>query len=835
MIACSALSAAASAKDTVPAAQGITIANSRWPSTASLKRFGEDCIRLAGAATDEAKAIAVWRCTIMLTQATEVIPAEPALGLSQISNPMKLLNVYGGHWCDGLSRIMEMTWRALGYRADKLYKFGHTFADIHYRDDDAVDRWHVFDLSQKWFVYDRTGRHISTADEQAMDHSLIYYPSRTPVPNQPSFMQPSYVHTGHLQFEPYSAGINLRTGERIEFLWGHEGAPYLNIFGSKPAKNVLHGPYPATYGSGRLVTRPLLIADAFNEYGLDSADNVLVTKDTDGINYLHPGKAGTAAFWIFKIALPYIISEAAFDATVLKTGKEDEIAISVSTDSGSTWKRCWEAKESPYRQEIKLAPLSERFDPAAKQVPATISPFGRYEYFIKIEMQAETDPEKCRLENFALTTRFQHNIFALPMLWPGKNDISIEGKLRAGRELSVVYDWDDSSGSGRRKQFNFIQVPANQRIETKGRNWEDVICRSLIIEAILRKSAQAATPAAAAQAGVQALSLHTVVPTNRIIGSIPAPRPASSGRLIRRIKETLQRQSDPATPDIDLRKMAGQIGDDILALGALRDPSSREVLERVILESRTHASQHRVWAIQALYNTVGKDAAPALMKVLGKDSSIVFYDPKKESSKDAMWLYAAATAAAALAAIGDFDKRAEAADLITAALQNRMTSLPLRQIWRGEEIEWGLIRALGFLGDRRHAAALYRYLTPGNDSDEMAEAIRALSNIRASDSLPQIVQSLQMFKYMPVGLNAVSAIGRLGGPGEASVIAPLLGHVDEEMRAAAVQTLAMIGGVDALPQIRRAESAEAVPWVRAVMNASAGEAERRKGVPEKAP
>ena len=152
--------------------------------------FGNDCIRIAGARTHEEKAIAVWR---FIQQCTErgPHPKEPAYGNYYILSPLKLLNVYGVHHCDGLSRIMTTTWRALGYRAEKLYKFGHTLADCHWKDEDGISRWHVFDVAQHWYVYDRTGCHIATPDELALDHSLIYFPSKTPIPGWPSLIQPS--------------------------------------------------------------------------------------------------------------------------------------------------------------------------------------------------------------------------------------------------------------------------------------------------------------------------------------------------------------------------------------------------------------------------------------------------------------------------------------------------------------------------------------------------------------------------------------------------------------------------------------------------------------------
>ncbi len=129
-------------------ATNIKVTSDRWPDTSSLQNFGESSAKLMQASTDEEKAIALWR---MIQQTTDtkyggsIIAKEPAYGISNMLDPIKLLNVYGVHYCDGLSRIMQMTWRSLGGRAEKYYKWGHTMSDIGYREQDEEFRWHLFD------------------------------------------------------------------------------------------------------------------------------------------------------------------------------------------------------------------------------------------------------------------------------------------------------------------------------------------------------------------------------------------------------------------------------------------------------------------------------------------------------------------------------------------------------------------------------------------------------------------------------------------------------------------------------------------------------------------
>jgi hypothetical protein len=72
-----------------------------------------------------------------------------------VIDPIKVLNVYGAHWCDGLSKVVATVWRAMGGRAEKFHCHGHTPADLWYRDTDGVGRWHLFDCSDSGLAVDR--------------------------------------------------------------------------------------------------------------------------------------------------------------------------------------------------------------------------------------------------------------------------------------------------------------------------------------------------------------------------------------------------------------------------------------------------------------------------------------------------------------------------------------------------------------------------------------------------------------------------------------------------------------------------------------------------------
>ena len=772
----------------------LKIVCNNWPDVSTLKDFGESSINIYQAKSNEEKAIAIWRSIQHLTVAISVVPKEPALGIDYVLDPLKLLNVYGGHWCDGLARVMEMTWRALGYRAQKLYKFGHTLADCHWRDNDGVERWHVFDLSQHWYVYDRTGSHIATKDELALDHSLIYFPSRTAIPSNPSLMQPSYVHAGHLKIEPHNTSINLRIGESIERLWGNEGKPYHNLFGKEARKDFKHGPYPMAYGNGRLIYEPDLSKQTYKQ-GLSQIPIHVNCTEEDGLKpALHPSKTREKGVAIFRVSLPYVVSDAWVKASIVRENLKDEIRFSFSVDDGLTWRTFWEAGKELGTFDLNHVGFCESFDPNQKNLPKVITPFGRYEYLVKIEMKAAERTTSCGLESLSIVTVFQHNLFSLPMLWPGRNVITVQGDLDPNSILRVTYVWDDAKGQGRTDIVTIAATPYQYEIITKGEKWEDVICRSIKIEA-LQRNRNEGSPSVQKREPVPSLPtpMISAIPIEKLIGNYRPPALKDASYYIKQIEG------------------GKEIGKALLALGALKDPRAKEALERVIAQDKTHPFQNRVWACQALFQSVERSAAPMMLRILERDKSITWHDPQNKWSQDAMWLHTAGMAAAILASIETFDGRERAADIIAEILEGKRTQKHPSEIYRGEEICWGLIKALGKLGNKKHISLIKTYLK--EDSDARTMAIQALGDIGDPSVIPNLLSILKSFKYSPNGLCSIDVLGKIGTKEISPELYPFLSHWDEDFRSAAAMALGRIGDFKAIPKLKKMIENETFPWV----------------------
>jgi HEAT repeat protein len=183
-----------------------------------------------------------------------------------------------------------------------------------------------------------------------------------------------------------------------------------------------------------------------------------------------------------------------------------------------------------------------------------------------------------------------------------------------------------------------------------------------------------------------------------------------------------------------------------------------------------------------------------------------------------MWLHTAATAAAILADIGEFEGKEKAADLIAATLQDKLTARPLTELHRGSEIGWGLIRALGSLGGKRHVLLLTAYLT-GN-ADAATVAVEALLKIGDEALLPTFLTLLDEAQYSPLRLAAIQGIGQFGQPRHGKKLYLLLKHRDEACRGASARALGQLGDPNAVAPLEQAVRKESFPWVRQTMDDS---------------
>ncbi len=779
--------------------ENIRVVNSRWPDSSSMEAFARDAIRLMEAETDEEKALAIFRFIRMTTSATNgKVPREPALGDKYIDDPLKVLNVYGAHHCDGLSRMMEWSWRSLGGRAEKLYRSGHTQADVFYEDGDGEKRWHLFDLSQGWYVYDRSDEHIATPDEIAGDFSLIFRPSGTPKPARPHYWGMwNWVHAPHVAEPSYSPDLRLRRGEKVVFLWGNEKQPYQNNYRKKGGRDFEHGPYPVTYGNAVFTYTPSFDNRYMEEDTFRKPVNLLSSDGMDSGFRITPLQPGRPAELVYEISSPYIIADAAVSGEFFREDEQDSLSILISTDRGDTWHPVWKAEETG-KIVLNGMDICRKFNiyKSGKE-DMTGTPFGRYGYLVKFSMEAEGSRNHVALSTLEIRTTVQHNIFSLPQLWPGKNVIQVKGKPAEDLGLEVSFAWQDLQGKDRRNSVWIGKPPYKYEILAAGKKWEDVRCKTLAIEVRPGKLENASLKKEKSASNAQKFKTAESFATSKIVGRRKPGALKDSEVYVKKLQ----------TP-----------GKQVQALAALMAQRDRQTFDPVLeLALSTRRFPQKDMAVQALYLIDPDRAIPVYMDILRMDPRVRWKkDKNNEMVRLGHWYIMSALVGTILAEAGEVEAVPHLIKVLESSIKH-------------DSRDWGsqgaIIRSLGRLDDPSAAPVIRHFLN--EKVDVAARAVEALGRLGDADSIPAIRKLFLSSEYKVLTSKAAIALGRLGDKSVAPQLRDMLESGDENLRAAGAGALGEIGEDESLDILSKALDRERHPWVRAVMEKGIEKIRRR--------
>jgi HEAT repeat protein len=764
-----------------PAATDVTVVCDRWPDGSDVRRFGLDAIRLSGARTDHEKALAVYRWIRRwmifpdkkLGSPTERV-ASHRRKRGYVDQALKLLNVYGIHWCDGQVRVMEAVWRALGYRAEKIVRGGHTVAGVWYEDHDGAARWHLMDVSHSAFALDRTRHRLLTPDELSTRWYSFYY---------------QWCVCPHNGWDDHRVDLALRLGEKLERIWGNWGRPYHDCAVKEGRMRTTvpqeeRGPYRFTYGNGRWTYAPDVRTDVWRD-GL-AARPVNLAPDA-----LRPAAAGKTASAIWRVRTPYIVSDADVRMTLFRKSPDDTVRLLLSVDDGRTWRPVWECPPEQTGRRQVTAGICPRFKVTNRTDPPEgfHSAFGRYSYRLKLELLAKDRPEDCRVDAITFRTTVQQNMMALPQLQPGRNRITVRGALAEGAALRVTYVWDDPLGTRRKNVTVVEQTPWTYEILAAGKRWEDCVCKSLVVEAV---------PAT----GEGNRTIFKERPA--AIHELPPMRPVAQtvGRWKRPRKEAV-----PPVAEIiealnagrDLRRMV----DCAIQLG---DPTAFDAVKRVVYECRDRNVKNQ--AIVALYNLDADRARPVLLDVLGdKDLTRVRWNEKHKYVGHQAWRESAAVIGAIAAEAG-----------WTEFLPGLLKALPGSK--PGWGARYGLIRAVGRLGaGSRAAAEAIRDVLAASREKEHGDAKAVAAAVAGGIGDPLLIPALRKnlkSSYEPLKHGAALSLGRLGDRSIAPKMRKWLGVTrDENYRGVAAEALGHLRDHDSVPALRAALAVETFPWIRA--------------------
>ncbi len=755
-----------------PAATGVTVVCDRWPDGSDLRQFGLDAARLSGAKTEQDRCIAVWRWVRRWTMYTDGNPPTEVFQKAKqgyVDDPIKLLNVNGAHWCDGLSRIVEAVWRAMGHRAEKLYRGGHTMVHCRWMDNDGVERWHAFDVSEGGFRLDHSRKRLLGADGLSTDSYPILV---------------NWIHCQHLRMPTHRAELALRVGEKLERVWSNWGKPYQDNAGRReqtaPASEF--GPYKCQFGNGRWTYTPDLKSAGWQNGLAEAPVNMAAGK-------LMPARAGKTASAVWHFRTPYIVADAKVTLRFRRKSVADAIRLHLSVDGGKSWKSVWECPPGAVGARTRTVPICEKFKVTGRsRAPReSNSPFGRYAYRLRLELLGERKPEDCVIDAITFTTDVQQNYFALPQLQPGRNRVTVKGQLVKGTALKVTYVWDDPMGEGRRNVTVVEQAPHTYEIIAAGRKWTEAVCKSFTVEAV----------AATGEGN------RTVVKEKASrIHKLPPMRPATETRARWQRPDRQRLRPVPQLIKALQSKSPKTQRAALIELIEHRDPKAFDALKEAAY--KLGAGGVKRAALTALYVTDRKRAKPILLDIASDETRSAWkYDAKNPKVRSGHW-------AAGVVLIGQMAQEAAWKEVVPHLAK------VLKTPHGYEAANWGALRVLANIGDERGASAVKRHLS-AKSLDTVALAALAAGRTGDRSMIPRLRELLRS-RFVLARMNAARSLGMLGDTASAPQLRRMLGYQrDENVRAAAAEALGHLKDAESIPALKDALKDEPFAWVRREM------------------
>jgi HEAT repeat protein len=758
-----------------PAVTDFKVTSGRWPDCTDLKQFGLDAARIEGAKTNEEKALAVWRWMRRCTMRTN---GRGPNDNGRWVNSSKILNVYGAHHCGGLSLLLSDIWRSMGYPARRLYRHGHTLADLYYKDKDGVGRYHTFDTNYGWFVYTRDGSRIAHAEDIGADFSLYDHPSRTHIPwiDKKMWMW-GWCHMPQTAL-PKPRTMDLHAGEITVRMWGNIGKPHDDNVGVRPWDETDQPPYKREFGNGTFALRADFGPTWRNSL---AAEPVNATVRNFSLVQVDPKRPAEV---VYRVMLPYIVADGRI--SMKATGN-----VTVETDTGKTWRKI---RPGPLEGYVKQGLTKKNGGPP-----------GRYSYLVRARLT-----DGARIERMTIESTVQLNSRSLPALLAGRNKITIHGELAKGHAALVTYTWSDLDGKNRYHEAHATSLPFTYTITTAGKGWGDVICQSV------------ATAIAVAEDNegnrVKGNRVAEDVPKPSVVPNGPLPSAdvrtiigpkAPPGAAEPKFRTTAEYVKDLASKDDAVRRAAAA------ALNAKPDPKAWDALVTLATNDITQAKMH---AIQALFKMDRKKAVPLLRKILTKDESIKFAE--KDSEFGSPTHTNCVGTIAAMCGLTGFKELVP--ELNTLAWKNSTNG------------RWGVLRALGRLNDPRGYPAIRRFCRSGNH-DTATIANEAAGRIKDKEALKNAARWLRSKKYPIRTLNAIKALGEGGVTGHTDKI---LEHLklrmySEDWRAGCATALGRIGEpAKCIRVLEKLLAAEKWPWVRQKIEAALAQLRLRAKEPD---
>jgi hypothetical protein len=322
-------------------------------------------------------------------------------GNGELTDPVKVLNVYGYNTCGHDSMCLAGLWHAAGLRVAPARAVGHCIAQAFY--DGA---WHMLDGDMHSVYLLRDNKTVAGEQDIVRDHDLV---KRT---HNYGILQPDnrasdeneaalYVYEGPVvgdRNSPQGTTMNmvLRPGESLTYRWGHTDP--LKVCGPD---RIL---YPETICNGLWEYRPGFSKDLWRR-GADSVENIA---QDGGALAAEAGKTGTI---VWTMRSPYVFVGGRLEVDGAGAG------FAVSRD-GKEWKTAG-------------ADLDAVFAPDTKPC---------YSYKLRCSLSGAA-----RLRGLVVVNDLQMAPRAMPEMGIGQNAFTYTDQSPAGRAMRITQVWVERS------------------------------------------------------------------------------------------------------------------------------------------------------------------------------------------------------------------------------------------------------------------------------------------------------------------------------------------------------------------------------------------------------
>jgi hypothetical protein len=413
----------------------------------------------------------------------------PNVGGFQIEDPTYTQNVFGWALC-GRHGAMGMTIsKYAGFSDTRNVGIpGHNIYEVFYDNG-----WHLYDTMTTMYVFTKnTPQHVASLAEISADHTIMTSavgdgracPGYLLCGDDPVWYAGDGQGSGadhwsdgghNVSPTNWTGNMDLRLGQSFKRTWeswlNQHPTPYTNAdsaAGNDPPyhheankdwKDTVNIPYWEPYSLTSAQTTALNIpmnptyrrwangtdtlAPDFKSAGyqamLESASHDIATNYEDSLSPdLHAKTVGTQGEAIFKVSVPFYITDAGFSGDFVKTNSGDVLNVQVSSD-GSSWTTVWTASALGTTH-------------VANQ-PLRTSVFGLWQtWYVKVQIKSTVAKSDAGVSNFVVTTTFEHNKGSMAYLDRGVNNITLTfdnpAELLASRNLiHIFYKWKEYDGT----------------------------------------------------------------------------------------------------------------------------------------------------------------------------------------------------------------------------------------------------------------------------------------------------------------------------------------------------------------------------------------------------